>query len=152
MSMYGKKQYCKVISLQLNKLIKTHKKKNTGVGCHFLFHRIFPTQGLNPGLPHCRQILYYLSHQGSPETYIAICKIARRTLSSVICDDLEGWDGGLCLEGSRERGYMYMYGWLGFPRWLSDEESAFNAEDTGDTGLISGLWRFPGGGHGNPLQ
>ena len=27
---------------------------------------IFPTQGLNPGLLHCRQILYYLSHQGSP--------------------------------------------------------------------------------------
>ena len=27
---------------------------------------IFPTQGLNPSLPHCRQILYHLSHQGSP--------------------------------------------------------------------------------------
>ena len=40
--------------------------KNTGVGCHFLLQRIFPTQGLNPGLPQCRQILYHLSHQGSP--------------------------------------------------------------------------------------
>ena len=29
-------------------------------------HGIFPTQGSNPGLPHCRQILYQLSHQGSP--------------------------------------------------------------------------------------
>ena len=27
---------------------------------------IFPTQGSNPGLTHCRQILYYLNHQGSP--------------------------------------------------------------------------------------
>ena len=27
---------------------------------------IFPTQGSNPGLPHCRQVLYHLSHQGSP--------------------------------------------------------------------------------------
>ena len=27
---------------------------------------IFPTQGLNPGLPHCRQMLYQLSHKGSP--------------------------------------------------------------------------------------
>ena len=27
---------------------------------------ISPTQGMNPGLPHCRQILYQLSHQGSP--------------------------------------------------------------------------------------
>ena len=34
--------------------------------CHFLFQGIFPTQGLNPGLPHCRQTLYRLSHQGSP--------------------------------------------------------------------------------------
>ena len=40
--------------------------KSTGVGCHFLLQRIFPTQGLNPGLPHCRQIPYHLSHQGSP--------------------------------------------------------------------------------------
>ena len=31
--------------------------KNTGVGCHFLLQGIFPTQGLNPGLPHCRQML-----------------------------------------------------------------------------------------------
>ena len=40
--------------------------KSTGVGCHFLLQGIFPTQGSNPGLPHCRQMLYHLSHQGSP--------------------------------------------------------------------------------------
>ena len=40
--------------------------KNTGVGCHALLEGIFLTQGLNPGLRHCRQILYHLSHQGSP--------------------------------------------------------------------------------------
>ena len=40
--------------------------KNTGVGCHDLLQGIFPTQGLNPGLPHCKQILYCLSHQESP--------------------------------------------------------------------------------------
>ena len=39
--------------------------KNTGVGCHALLQEIFPTHGSNPGLPHCRQILYRLSHQGS---------------------------------------------------------------------------------------
>ena len=38
--------------------------KNTGVGCHFLLQGIFLTQGLNLGLPHCRQMLYCLSHQG----------------------------------------------------------------------------------------
>ena len=40
--------------------------KNTGVGCHFLLQGIFPTQGWNPGLSHCRQTFYPLSHQGSP--------------------------------------------------------------------------------------
>ena len=38
---------------------------STGVDCHFLLQGMFPTQGLNPGLPHCRQTLYPLSHQGS---------------------------------------------------------------------------------------
>ena len=40
--------------------------KNTAVGCHFLLQGIFPTQGLNPSLPHCGLILYWLSHQGRP--------------------------------------------------------------------------------------
>ena len=40
--------------------------ENTGVGCHSLLQGIFPTQGSNLGLLHCRQILYHLSHQGSP--------------------------------------------------------------------------------------
>ena len=34
------------------------------VGSHSLLHGIFPIQGLNTGLLHCRQILYCLSHQG----------------------------------------------------------------------------------------
>jgi len=36
---------------------------NCGMGCHALLQGIFPTQGSNPGLSHCRQILYYLSQQ-----------------------------------------------------------------------------------------
>ena len=39
--------------------------KNTGVGFHSLLQRTFLIQGSNPGLPHCRQILYCLSHQRS---------------------------------------------------------------------------------------
>ena len=38
--------------------------KNTGVGCHFFLHGIFPTQVSNLGLLHCRQILYHLNHKG----------------------------------------------------------------------------------------
>ena len=36
------------------------------MGSHSLFQGIFPTQGSNPSLLHCRQIPYHLSHQGSP--------------------------------------------------------------------------------------
>ena len=39
--------------------------KNTGVGSLSLLQGIFPPQGSNPGLPHCRRILYKLSHKGS---------------------------------------------------------------------------------------
>ena len=39
--------------------------KNTGAGCHALLQGIFQTQGSNPGLWHCRQILYPLSYTGN---------------------------------------------------------------------------------------
>ena len=42
--------------------------KNIGVGFHALLQGIFPTRELNPSLPHCRQILYCLRHQGSSRT------------------------------------------------------------------------------------
>ena len=40
--------------------------QNTGVGSLSLLQGIFPAQGLNPGLPSCRCILYQLSHKGIP--------------------------------------------------------------------------------------
>ena len=46
--------------------------KSTGVGCHFLLHGIFPMQGSNPGLSHCRQTLYRLGHQGSALMFIIV--------------------------------------------------------------------------------
>ena len=39
--------------------------KSIEVGCHFLLQAAFPTQGSNLDLPHCRQTLYHMSHQGS---------------------------------------------------------------------------------------
>ena len=39
------------------------RQEYTGVGCHSLLQGIFLTQGSNPGLPHCRQILYHLANQ-----------------------------------------------------------------------------------------
>ena len=46
------------------------KPKNTGVGSLSLHQQIFLTQELNCSLLHCRQILYELNHQGSPEIYL----------------------------------------------------------------------------------
>ena len=43
----------------------TSPSQNTGVGSLSLLQRIFPREGLNPRLPHCRQILYQLSHKGT---------------------------------------------------------------------------------------
>ena len=42
------------------------------MGCHFLLQGIFLTQESNPGLPHCKQILYHLSHQGSYFIYLLL--------------------------------------------------------------------------------
>ena len=64
--------------------------KNTGVGCHFLFQGIFPTQGSNPGLPCCRQTLYHLSHQGSPKLYLIILygQVNHVSIMAHNCNDL----------------------------------------------------------------
>ena len=65
---------CKVRVAQLCLILRPHglyspwnsPGQNTGVGSLSLLQGIFSTQGLNPGLLHCRQILYQLSHKGSP--------------------------------------------------------------------------------------
>ena len=49
--------------------------KNTGVDCHFLLQASFPTQGSNPGFLHCRQSLYCLSHQGSPDPFTSCIQL-----------------------------------------------------------------------------
>ena len=66
--------------------------KSTGVGCHFLLQGFFPTQGSNPGLPHCRQMLYRLSHQGSPDYSVSSPK-SGLCLGTAIYDP--GWDFGV---------------------------------------------------------
>ena len=50
--------------------------QNIGVGSRSLLPGIFPTQGLNPGLPHCRWILYQLSRQGSPRPRLPLKLLA----------------------------------------------------------------------------
>ena len=68
--------------------------KNTGVGCQALLQRIFPNQGSNPGLPHCRQILYHLSHQGSPKILERVAYPFSRGSSRS-----RNWTGISCIAG-----------------------------------------------------
>ena len=60
------------VSLKLHGLYSPWNSpgQNTGMDSCSLLQGIFPTQGLNPSLPYCRQILYRLNHQGSPHFLI----------------------------------------------------------------------------------
>ena len=69
--------------------------KNTRVGWHFLLQGIFLTQGWNPGLPLCRQILYHLSHPGSPTANFL--KEAFQEMISSLCKIWNWWECKICL-------------------------------------------------------
>ena len=65
--------------------------KNTGEGCHSLLQGIIPIQGSNSGLPHCRQILYHLSHQERPTTdsaYDSVSEEYRDTSKTVVINKI----------------------------------------------------------------
>ena len=81
--------------------------KNTGVGSHSLLQSIFLTQGLNPHVLKCRQILYHLSEQGSPTRGSLIQTMVKQTCES--CSPTQGSNvaagtTGSCLEGAEPAG------------------------------------------------
>ena len=59
-------QSCLTLCSPMNYTVHGILQARIVVGSCSLLQGIFPTQGLNPGLPHCRQILYLLSYQGRP--------------------------------------------------------------------------------------
>jgi len=168
--------------------------------CHFLLHRIVPTQGLNPGLLHCRQILYHLSHQGSSVydvcmyvcMYVCVCMCVCVCVCVCVCLGILLFFMSLsqsftvfCLNYQNKsipwtqilqlallRGIQQLYGTeiigniyitvkyinMCVPYvWASQvalvvKNLPANVGDARDAGLIPGLGRSPGGGHGNPLQ
>ena len=62
------------------------REEVTGVGFHFLLQGVFPTQGSNPGLSHCRQTFYHLSHQGSPTYSVSFIIIYwRKYVKYLVC-------------------------------------------------------------------
>ena len=116
--------------------------QNTGVGSFSLLQRIFPTQGSNPGLPHCKRILYQLSHQGSPRILEWVAYAFSRGSSQP-----SNWTGVSCIAG----GF--------FTSWATREARGSvvkkllaGAGVQENTGLIPGSGRSPGGGYGSPLR
>ena len=101
---FGESESCSVMSNSLRSWTIyspwNSPGQNTGVGSLSLLQRIFPTQGWNPGLLHCRRILYQLSHKGSPwrdlvTLFISmIMSFSYKTFSCVISATLKGllWD------------------------------------------------------------
>ena len=68
--------------------------QNTGVSSLSLLQGLFPTQRSNPGLPHCRQILYQLSHKGSPRIVEWVAYPFSRGSSQP-----RNWTGVSCIAG-----------------------------------------------------
>ena len=101
--------------------------QNTGVGSLSLLQGVCPTQGSNPGLQHCRQNLYQLSHKGNP-------RILERAAFPFSRGSAQPRDQTQvsCIVG----GFFY-------PQ--SHKGSLF-------PGSIPGSGRSPGEGNGNPLQ
>ena len=60
-------------------------RQESGVGCHFLLQGISQTQGWNPGLLHCRQILYCLSHQGRVHTKVHAVWLSNAHVRGCVC-------------------------------------------------------------------
>ena len=126
--------------------------KNTGVGCHALLQGIFPTQGSNPGLLYCRKNFFTIWATREACVCIVLCKwwtsvIAQLVKNLPAMQETRVWY--LVKEISWRRDRLSVPVFLGFPCDSVSKESTCN---TGDLGLIPGLGRSPGGGHGNPLQ
>ena len=87
--------------------------QNTRVGCHSLLQGIFPAQGSNPGLPHCRWILYQQSHTGSPyqlylnkigrnnKVYWRMCRLTQM-LHHFVVQGLEHWQVSVFTKGRHQ--------------------------------------------------
>ena len=129
--------------------------QNTGMGSPSLLQGIFPTQGSNPGLPHCRQILYQLSYQGSPWNKSSVWLISfsimpSRSIHIVTNDRISSF---LCFVYLLLLiTHMYVYIHMGFPGGAVIKNLPASSGDTRDLCSIPGLGRSPGAGNDNSLQ
>ena len=113
--------------------------QNTGAGSSSLLQGIFPTQGLNPGLLHCKWILYCLSHQGS------LKKAGRQRIDNF--ETVVHVMNGTLLSHEKEGNSVICNNTA-----LVLKNLPASAGDVKDVGSIPGLGRSPGRGQGSPLH
>ena len=129
--------------------------QNTGVGSHSLLQGIFPIKGSNPGLPHCRRILYQLSHKGSPRIleWVAYPFLTRsswvRNRTGISCIAAGLFTNWAIREAPMSSRILVCF--LLMVQWVKNSHKC-NAGDTWDTDLIPALGRLPGGGNDNLAQ
>ena len=125
------------------------------MGSFSLLQGIFPTEGSNPGLLHCRRILYQLSHQGSPGIYPEKTLSPKDTRVNIEspCSDVQErretsgqvfttWGNTLLWSYTHYSAELeQILRQKGFPGGSAGKESACNA---GGLGLIPRLGRSPG--------
>ena len=129
--------------------------QNTGVGSHSLLQGIFPIKGSNPGLPHCRRILYQLSHKGSPRIleWVAYPFLTTsswvRNRTGISCIAAGLFTNWAIREAPMSSRILVCF--LLMVQWVKNSHKC-NAGDTWDTDLIPALGRLPGGGNDNLVQ
>ena len=105
--------------------------KNIGVDCHFLLQEIFPTQGLNPDLLHCRQTLYYPSHQESHHSLQKFTQIDHRHKFKI---QVRLWNS------SKETGEsLWSWIWWWLSRYNITGKIHEKIKDKLDSGMVSGI-------------
>ena len=109
--------------------------QNTGVNSRSHLQGIFPTQELNPDLPPCRQILYQLSHQGSPR----ILEWVVYPFSSRSCQPTN-WTGVSCIAGGfftnwaiREAQHITYSGIYHLSSWLDAQHPCLDCKRSGSS-------------------
>ena len=85
--------------------------QNIGVGSLSLLQGIFPTQGLSPGLQHCRRILYQLNHKESPRYMLLLLLL----LSHFSCVQLSATPWTAAYQAPPPMGFFRQEYWSGVP-------------------------------------
>ena len=118
------------------------------MGCYFLLQRIFPIQGSNLGLPHCSQMLYHVSHQGSQ--LLQMERSCRALVKRTTGTELMG-QKNVCRCG-KDRVQLTQISETKGTCCVLSERCSCQCRNAGDPGLIPGSGRSPGEGTANPLQ